>query len=143
MHRLVLVALAGVLLAACGSITLSSAMVSWAHDNGFLSSTKTLTVDAAHAASALRSMSTGVNGLHTVCGVLLLEVQKAQTNLPTPDDQATALLDRAYGDLGAAANECYQAGHEVSKRANALTYLGRGVAKLSEGSARVAAASLP
>ncbi|HUY43135.1 MAG TPA: hypothetical protein VMU98_05165 [Acidimicrobiales bacterium] len=142
-RRLALVALAGVLLAACGSIKLSTAMVSWAHDTGFLSTAKSLSVDAAHAASALRSPSSGVNELHTVCGVLLLKVQMAQTNLPTPDDQATTSLDHAYGDLGAAANECYRADRNVSKRAGALGYLARGVARLSEGSARVATASLP
>ncbi len=138
-----MVALAGVLLAGCGSIKLSTAMVTWARTNAFVSSTKTLGLDAAHAATALKSRSSGVNDLHTVCGVLLLEVQMAHTDLPTPDDQATSLLDHAYSDLGAAANECYEAGGNVIRRARALEYLARGAAKLSEGSARVATVSLP
>lgn len=142
-RRLAILVLAGVTLAACGSIKLSTAMVSWVHSNGFISSTKTLNVDAVHAASALKSPTSGVNELHTVCGVLLLEVQVAHTNLPTPDDQSTTLLDAAYSDLGAAANECYRAGHDLALRASALGYLAAGVAKLSEGSARVATVSLP
>ncbi len=142
-RRLAVVALAGALLAGCGSIKLSTAMISWAHDNGFLASAKTLSADAAHVATALRSPSSGVNELHTVTGVLLLAAQSAQTQLPTPDDQATQLLNSAYGSLGAAANVGYNAANNPLKRAKALALLAQGLAKLSEGSARVATTSVP
>jgi hypothetical protein len=142
-RRVVVVLLAGAVLAGCGSIKLSTAMVRWAHDNAFVASSKTLSVDANHAASALRSPSTSVNELHTVCGVLLLDAQQANTPLPTPDDQATALLNGAYENLAGAANECYAAAASPLKRARALALLARGLAKLSEGVARVAVASVP
>ncbi|HQT99014.1 MAG TPA: hypothetical protein PLG60_00765 [Acidimicrobiales bacterium] len=142
-RRLGAVALAGVLLAGCGSVKLSTAMISWAHDNGFAASAKTLSIDAAHVATALRSASSGVNELHTVTGVLLLAAQSAQTQLPTPDDQATNLLNGAYASLGAAANVGYNAAASPLKRAQALGLLAQGLAKLSEGSARVATASIP
>lgn len=141
-RRLAAVAFAGLILAGCGSIKLSTAMVSWVRDNGFAASTKTLGVDAAHLATALRSPSTGVNELHTVTGVLLLAAQSAQTQLPTPDDQATHLLNDAYGSLGAAANVGYNAAHHAATRAKALTLLAQGLAKLSEASARVATSSV-
>lgn len=143
MRRLTGLALCALVLAACGSVSLSAAMVTWVKDNGFISSTKTLTTDAAHAATVLRSTHSSDGLLHLVCGVLLLDVQKANTPLPTPDSQSTKLLNEAYTDLASAANECYNASGSPSARARALVSLSRGVAKLSEGSARVIAASTP
>lgn len=118
-------------------------MVTWVKDNGFVGSTKTLTTDAAHAATVLKSLNSSAGVLHLVCGVLLLDVQKAHTPLPTPDAQSTALLNEAYTDLASAANQCYGASNSPLTRARALVSLTRGVAKLSEGSARVVAASTP
>ncbi|MDE3007763.1 MAG: hypothetical protein KGJ10_02830 [Acidobacteriota bacterium] len=142
-QRVVVVLVAGVVLAGCGSIKLSTAMVGWVHDNAFVASSKALSVDASHVAGALRAASSSVNELHTVCGVLLLDTQKANTPLPTPDDQATKLLSGAYENLAGAANECYGADASPLKRARALAMLARGLAKLSEGVARVAVASAP
>lgn len=118
-------------------------MISWVHQNGFAASAKTLGADAAHVATVLRSASSSVNELHTVTGVLLLAAQSAQTQLPTPDNQATELLNSAYASLGAAANVGYNAAHSALKRAQALGLLAQGLAKLSEGSARVATTSVP
>lgn len=82
-------------------------------------------------------MNTSSNDLHTVCAVLLNEVNQINASLPTPDSQSTELLSTSYTDLGAAANLCYVAGERASTRARALTKLSTGVMYLSEGSARV------
>ena len=47
--------------------------------------------------------------LQTLCGILLIDVQTANNNLPAPDRTATKLAASAYGDLGAGANQCFSA----------------------------------
>jgi hypothetical protein len=39
--------------------------------------------------------------------------------------------------LGAGANVCYKAGHDLAKRAKALSFLSKGVGQLAEASARI------
>jgi hypothetical protein len=75
--------------------------------------------------------------LHTVCAVLYLETEEANAALPTPDHQTTTLLGKAYNNLGAGANVCYDAANNVTQRDRALAYLTKGVAQLSEASARI------
>lgn len=137
-RRLVALLSAGLVFSACGSISASTAMIDWVSQSGYVSTAKAVLVDAAHSATALRTVSMSSAQLHTVCGVLLLDLDKANASLPTPDGQASNLLSKAYGDLGAGANQCYR-----SERAAALLSLAQGAALLSEASARITAASTP
>jgi len=118
-------------------------MTSWVVQSGFLSSSKVVSKDAQHAASALENSSTSDADLHTVCGVLLIDVESANASLPTSDDRATTLLSNAYTNLGAGANECYNASSSTSVRTKALKSLASGLGELSEASARIASVSTP
>jgi hypothetical protein len=111
--------------------------------SGYLSSVKILLKDAQHSANALRKPSTSNVDLHTVCGVLLVDTESANASLPTPDTKSTDLLNKAYTNLGAGANKCYDASTSVSARAGALRFLSVGLADLSEASARLTSASTP
>lgn len=136
MNRVALaLAVASVTLAGCGSVTTTSALAQWAHQSNFEQSVSILLSDARHAASALRATST-LNDLHTVCAVLLVDVQSANAALPTPDTQTSKLLSSAYNDLGAGANRCYVADSE-SRRERALADLTRGAGELVEARTRV------
>ncbi|MEO9180581.1 MAG: hypothetical protein ABI298_02905 [Acidimicrobiales bacterium] len=128
----------GLVLAACGTISPAKAMQSWVAQSNFETNVKVVISDARHSARALSNPATDANDLHTVCAVLNLDDTKLNASLPTPDDQASALLARAYGDIGAGANECYELRASQSGRARSLANLRKGVALLSEGTARVA-----
>ncbi len=52
----------------------------------------------------------GTGAVHAACGTLLNDAEMANTNLPSPDPDVTALLTQAYGLEGTAANQCYDAG---------------------------------
>lgn len=134
---------AGLFLTACGSVSASSAMVSWAQQSNFVANAKVLYIDSQHSATALRKLSESSAGLHTVCAVLLVDAEAANSSLPTPDAQSTRLLSKAYSDLGAGANQCYRADHSNAARAMAIAWLIKGAATFSEATARVASASLP
>jgi hypothetical protein len=127
----------GLLLSACGTQSMSTAMRTWTRESTYSANNKTLLGDVQHSATALRIPSEGVNDLHTVCGVLLMESEQANGALPTPDDLVNTLLAKAYGDLGAGANVCYKSGNDPAKRARALSYLSKGVGQLAEASARI------
>lgn len=118
-------------------------MRTWVKQSSFETNVKLVLGDARHSASALAEPSTGANDLHTVCGVLLLQDEELNASLPTPDDQASALLAKAYGDIGAGANICYEVQTSSSGRAKALAQIRKGVALLSEGTARIASESQP
>jgi hypothetical protein len=132
---------AGLLLAACGSQSAASAMRQWVSQSSFTVAVSTLRTDASHAVSALRDASSTVNDLHTVCAVMYVDSQSANSSLPTPDDQATTLLGRAYGRFGTAASRCSDAGPSAAKRARAVALFEQAVALLAEARARVSAAS--
>jgi hypothetical protein len=135
-------AASGIALAGCGtSQSAASALRDWVHQSGFHGAAATLRHDAVLVAGTLRDAAAGPNELHTVCEVLDVDAQSANASLPTPDAQATALLGRAYGQLGRAAVSCYQAGDSAARRAASLRVLEGGVGSLAEGVARVAAAS--
>jgi hypothetical protein len=140
-RRLAALLVSGMLLAACGTVSASSALRTWVKDSGFHSAVSTLRTDARKSAAQLRNASATANDLHTVCGVMDLEAQQANASLPTPDDQATSLLSRAYDALGAGATECYGASPSASARATAIATLERAIALLSEASARIDAAT--
>jgi hypothetical protein len=140
-RRLVALLTGGLLLSACGSQSPTAALHSWVTQSAFHSAVSTLRSDARHAAAALRDASSAPNVLHTVCGVLSVDALSANSSLPTPDDQSTSLLGRAYGAFGTAAALCYRARGDAAIRARAVSDLERAVALLAEARARVAAAS--
>jgi hypothetical protein len=129
--------LAGLLLSACGSISASTAMTKWVSESSYAANNHTLLNDARHSANALRNAAMTNLDLHTVCAVLYLETDQANSALPTPDRQTTSLLGKAYNNLGAGANVCYDAANSVTQRSRALAYLTKGVAQLSEASALI------
>jgi hypothetical protein len=129
--------LAGLLLSACGSISATKAMTKWVSESSYVSNNHTLLNDARHSDNALHDAAMTNLDLHTVCAVLYLETEEANAALPTPDHQTTTLLGKAYNNLGAGANVCYDAANNVTQRDRALAYLTKGVAQLSEASARI------
>ena len=133
---------AGVTLAACGAtVSSASALRDWVSQSGFHDTSHALVTDARHAVRALEDPSTSPKVLHLVCGVLLYDTESANASLPTPDQQATTLLSRAYTDFGAGAHQCYDAGSDHARRTAALESLRAGGAAIAEATARIAAAS--
>ena len=138
-RRLVAITVASLALGACGTQSATSALTDWTTSSNLAGALSQLTLDARHVLSALEDPASSGVQLHTVCAVLYLETLQANSSLPTPDAQTTALLSGAYTDLGAAANQCYVAGASPSKRRRAMGYLHAAGAKLSEAQARVSA----
>lgn len=128
---------AGLLLSACGTTDPTAAMQKWVSQSAYRANLPTISGDVRRAAAELRTAGASSADLHTICGVLFVDAQQANSSLPTPDDQATALLATAYDDIGAGANKCYAAHANARARATALSLLSRGMAALSEGTARV------
>jgi hypothetical protein len=135
--RLLTLLAAGLLLAACGTVSLATASKSWVKQSQFNSNLPTLTKDVRNSAHELQNTHATANALHTVCGVLLMDSEQFNSSLPTPDNQATTLLSKAFSDFGAGANKCYGAQKDPAARASALLWLTRGMAELSEGRARL------
>jgi len=52
----------------------------------------------------------GTNAVHTVCGVMAVDAQTGNNNLPSPDTRVTQLLARGYSKEYDAAVLCYDAG---------------------------------
>jgi hypothetical protein len=129
--------LASLCLAACGTQSVASAMQNWVKQSAFRQNLPVLLKDVRISATQLRSTGPAGNNLHTVCAVLDVDTESANASLPTPDTQATNLLSKAYNDFGSGANRCYDANSSVSARAAALAWLSRGVAELSEATARI------
>jgi hypothetical protein len=132
---------AGLLLCACGSVSASTAMKGWVKQSGFSANVRSLYQDVKNSAKDLHDESLSSNDLHTFCNVLFVDDGSMQSSLPTPDRQATNLLNAAYRDLATAAVKCYSAIAVPGDRAKALADLGSGAALLSEARARVSAAS--
>jgi hypothetical protein len=132
---------AGLLLSACGSVTPGVAMAGWVKQSGFNANARSLFQDAKNSAKDLRDLKLSSNDLRTLCSVLFVDDGSMQSSLPTPDRQATSLLNHAYKDFATAASECYRAITTPADRAKALTSLSSGAALFSEARARVAAAS--
>jgi hypothetical protein len=135
--RLLTLLVAGLVLAACGTVSLATASKSWVKQSQFYSNLPTLTKDVRNTATQLHNAHATANALHTVCGVLLMDSEQFNSSLPTPDNQATTLLSKAFSDFGAGANKCYGAKNDPAARASALSWLSRGMAELSEGTARI------
>lgn len=135
--KVVALLVAGLLFSACGTVSLVSATKSWVRQSQFRQNLPTLTRDVRTSASELRLRTASGNDLHTVCAVLYVDSEAANSSLPTPDSQATALLSLAYDDFGAGANKCFDATSNPSDRTAALRWLRLGMAALSEATARV------
>ncbi len=142
-RRVAVLLAAALLLSACGTISAAQAMASWLQQSNYFVNSQTLLADVERAANILRSSTSSSVDLHTVCAVLFTDDGHAEQALPTPDVQATTLLNRAYADFAKGANKCYEARQSASARANALALLVRGVATLSEASARASTAVRP
>lgn len=140
-RRLIGLLAAGLLLAACGSVSAASALRSWVSQSAFARGSATLHRDALHAATTLRTASASAFQLHTVCAVLLVDSESANASLPTPDDQTTTLLGKAYDLLGSGANVCYHAGSNAAHRTQALSLLEAGSARLAQANLRISAAT--
>jgi hypothetical protein len=129
-----------VLLASCGAQqqgTPAAQMSSWVKGTSFGQTVRTVQTDAARAREVLASGTTAE--IHTACGVYLVDVEQANGLLPTSDTQASNLLASAYGSLGLAAHDCYDAPGSLTKRASFAAAQAKGLAELSEGVARVEA----
>ncbi len=131
------VLVAGLVLCACGTQSVSSAMSQWVSQSQFHQNVPTLIKDVRHSATAIQNPASSAHVLHLVCGVLVTDTEAANASLPTPDNQSTTLLSRAYTDLGAGANICYGAGANVRQRDDALARLAKGLNELTEGIQRV------
>ena len=139
-HLLVLALVCAPLaLSACGTQSAGTALSKWATSSNLATNSAQLVSDARQALLALKDPRTTAAQLHTVCAVLDLETLQANSALPTPDAQTTALLSAAYTDLGDGANVCYRAARSTSERERASAYLRRAGAELSEAQARVSA----
>ena len=124
-------------LSACGSVSANSALKKWVSSANLSANNAQLISDARHALSALGDTHTSATQLHTVCAVLDFEALQAYASLPSPDNQTTQLLTRAYTTLGDGANECYVAANSSAKRAAAAAYLHQAGAAFSEVQARL------
>jgi hypothetical protein len=142
-RRVVVLLLAGLLLCACGTVSEAKAMTGWVTHSSFHSNAKALFDDVKTSAKDLRNPRLSSNDFHTVCQVLYSDDGSLQAALPTPDAQATKLLNRAYQDFATAAHQCYNAESSATARADALATLAKGAGVFSEATARVATASLP
>jgi hypothetical protein len=132
---------AGVVFCACGSVSPGAAMSGWVKQSGFTANARSLFSDVKNSAKDLRNVSLTSNDLHTFCNVLYVDDGSMQSSLPTPDRQATRLLDTSYRDFATAAAECYSAISVPGDRAKALATLSSGAAIFSEARARVATAT--
>jgi hypothetical protein len=136
-RRVAALLVAGVLLCACGTISASTAMTSWEKNSSFHANAHTLYEDVKHSAKDLANLTLSTNDLHTFCQVLYSDDGSMQSSLPTPDEQATKLLNSAYKDFAAGSYECYSAKTIPGDRARALSTFSQGAALLSEATARI------
>jgi len=129
------------LLAGCAgadqSGTPAQQMTTWVKGTSFGLTARTLQHDAARAAKVVTSGTPAE--VRTACGVYLVDVEQANSVLPTPDVQASGLLAQAYGSLGAAAHSCYAVPSSPPDRATFAKHQAAGLASLSEGTARIEA----
>ncbi len=140
-RRVAILLLAGLVLCACGSVSEAKAMSGWVAHSSFKANAASLFNDVKSSAKDLHNTHLSSNDFHTVCQVLYSDDGAMQAALPTPDAQATKLLNEAYQAFAKAAHQCYNAQSSAASRAHALATLARGAAVFSEARARVATAS--
>ncbi len=79
----------------------------WVTGTGLGENIGTLIADNARVP---KDVPNGTGAVHAACGTLLNDAEMANSTLPSPDPEVTALLTKAYGLEGTAANQCYDAG---------------------------------
>ena len=79
----------------------------WVSGTGLGQDIGTLVADDARVPE---DVANGTGAVHAACSTLLNDAEMANTNLPSPDPEVTALLTKAYGLEGTAANQCFDAG---------------------------------
>jgi len=99
--------LAAVLMSACGTVSTADATKQWMDQSNFTNAHATLVGDATAALRALNSPTASAPERHTVCEVLYTDTSAAISALPTPDQQATNLLDSSYTHFGVGAHTCF------------------------------------
>jgi len=131
--------------ASCGSASLTpsekkaSATSSWISQTKFASAVGDLQSDTAKIALATKR-NLPILTMQTLCGILLLDAQTANNDLPTPDRATTKLLAVAYGDLGAGANQCFKATNYHSDLMNqSFANRSRGLIALAKATSRLEA----
>jgi hypothetical protein len=87
--------------------TASHRMAVWVSGTSLGEDIGTLIADNARIA---KDVPNGTGAVHAACATMLNDAEMANTNLPSPDPDVTALLTKAYNDEGTAANQCYAAG---------------------------------
>lgn len=113
-RHIVSLALVALVATGCGASTASpvdekaNAVQSWISATKFEAVVGDLQHDTANIELA-RKRRVPVLTMQTLCGILLIDAQTANNDLPTPDRAITKLLGTAYGDLGAGANQCFKA----------------------------------
>ena len=88
-------------------------MAGWVKQSDFTTNARSLFGDVKNSATHLHDTSLTSNDLHSLCSVLFVDDGSMQSSLPTPDAQATSLLDGAYRDFATAAVECYSADRDA------------------------------
>ena len=122
-----------------GSDHLANATNSWLDQTNFATVVGGLQNDTAKIATA-SSMKKPTLTMQTLCGILLLDAQTANNDLPTPDRTATKLLALAYGDLGAGANQCFKAGNaNTALQAQSVASRTSGLIALAQATSRLEA----
>jgi len=84
-------------------------MDAWVRGTGLGQALGTIHDDDLAIASVVAGKQ-GNGAVHTTCAVLEADTASATSNLPTPDSQATELLDRGYVLEYRAGDDCYNAG---------------------------------
>jgi hypothetical protein len=133
------VVLVGALSSACASDQMGSAatqLSTWVKGTDFETSTSQIRSDMAKATELVGRTNDPAQA-HTLCGVILVEVQAANQNLPSPDIQTTDLLGPAYNALGEAANDCYASVGDPAKQAAFAQHRREGLVGLTEAQLRI------
>jgi hypothetical protein len=79
----------------------------WVKGSGLGEDIGTLIADNARVP---KDVPNGTGAVHAACGTLLVDAERANGQLPSPDALVTDLLTQAYGLEGTAGNDCYSAG---------------------------------
>lgn len=87
----------------------------WVSGTSFGQDIGTLIADNARVPE---DVGNGTGAMHAACSTLLNDAEMANSDLPSPDPTVTAVLTRAYGLEGTAANDCYDAGTTDKKLLN-------------------------
>lgn len=117
-------------------------LTTWVKGTGFEASTAQMRSDIAKA-DALVGHTDDPLQVHTLCGVILIEIQTANDNLPTPDAQLTAVLGSTYTELGEAANDCFDSVGSAAKQQAFAQHRRAGLIGLAEAQLRIEAVTGP